>query len=90
MANSILSLIFPLSGEGCPFSSGADKIPNVNLPLPTKKLFSKNRKHESKFGMIVTSGRTQEDIVFHQRRLLFQACVTKAAAGKKVVIVSIK
>ena len=75
MSNSILSLMFPLSGEKCKFSR---KILNQKLletiPIQTRKLFSNSK--QTKFGLLVTS---DDAASCHQRRLLFQASITAAS-----------
>ena len=82
MANSILSLIFPLSGEDCLYYSEKT---NVNIQFRTKKMFSKARRNAARLGLVVTS---DPRVKGHQRRLLFQAAVTAAQSGKSVLIIT--
>ena len=89
MSNSVMSLVFPLSGQDCLFSRGDEgqlQQPG-ELLLRKEKLFSKDRKSNSKIGLIVTSKHTKESVVYIQRRLLFQAGLTKASSGEKVVAI---
>ena len=93
MSNSVLSLAFPLSGEVCLHSDPdmqQQPFVNVKIPLHRKRLFTKELKNKPKFGLILTSGKTEDEIIYHQRRLLFQAGITAAASGKKVLCITPK
>lgn len=87
MSNSLLRLIFPLTGEGCPCSESVEQQPSINVPVKRLRPFTKELPNETKLCFIMTSGKTEEEIIFHQRRLLFQAGITAAAFGKKVTII---
>jgi len=83
MSNSILSLVFPLSGEKCNFSRQRSlPQPPVSIPVQTQKLFSGSK--QTRVGLVVTSDPAAS---CHQRRLLFQAAITAAQSGKQTVII---
>ena len=88
MANSILSLIFPMSGQDCIYShehSQETKKEAVTIPLSAKKLFSNATKFRKRIGLLIPSN---FDVRVQQRCLLFQAALTAASSGKAVVIVT--
>jgi hypothetical protein len=85
MSNSVLSLMFPLSGEKCTNVGDVDTGP-VLIPLPSRKIFAPSHLCQSQFCTIYCSPVSRK----HLRSLIFQSYVSKANVGGTVIILTNK
>lgn len=83
MSNSILSLIFPLSGEKCT-NMEYMRTSSVTLPLQTIKIFGPSQLRQSQLCTIVSKIVCKK----HVRSLIFQSFVSKAREGESVTILT--